>query len=120
MSVSVDPYHLSKVSVDPYHLSKVSVDPYHLSKVIFCMSGRFSIHFYQCFVRFDGNNSSKSIFLFQSCCILHFGSIKADAISPNGSKIELIRERIPRFVVKTDLSACFIYTFIFYILYVYK
>ena len=85
----------------------VSVDPYHLSKVIFFKSGRLSSHFCQRFVRSKGNNSSQSIFLFQSCFMIHFGSIKAGAISPSGSKIELIRDRIPRLTAMTDLIVYF-------------
>ena len=67
----------------------------HLSKATFCMSGRLSSYFCQLFVRSEGNNSSQSILLFQSCSMIHFGLIKAGAISPNGSKIEIIRDRIP-------------------------
>ena len=39
--------------------------------------------------------------------MIHFGSIKAGVINPNGSKIELIRDTIPCLVVKTDLSVYF-------------
>ena len=71
------------------------------------MSGRLSSHFCLRFVRSEGNNWSQSIFVFQSCCMIHFGSIKAGAIGPNGSKIELIRDRIPPLVAKTGLSVYF-------------
>ena len=40
--------------------------------------------------------------------MIHFGSIKAGVINPNGSKTELIRDRIPHLVVKSDLSVYFI------------
>ena len=40
--------------------------------------------------------------------MIHFGLIKAGVKNPNGSKIELIRDRIPRLVAKTDLSVYFI------------
>ena len=39
--------------------------------------------------------------------MIHFGSVKAGVINPNGSKIELIRDRIPRLVAKTDLNVYF-------------
>ena len=40
--------------------------------------------------------------------MIHFGSIKAGVINPKGLKLELIRDRIHRLVVKTDLSVYFI------------
>ena len=38
----------------------------------------------------------------------HLNAVEG-AINPNGSKIELIKDRIPRLVVKTDLSVYFIW-----------
>ena len=73
------------------------------------MYGRLSSHFCQLFVRTEGKKSSESIFLFQTCWMIHFDSIKAGTISPNRSKIELIRDRISRLVAKTDLSVYFIW-----------
>ena len=42
--------------------------------------------------------------------MIYFVSIKAQAISPNESKIELIRDRILRLVATTDLSIYFIWS----------
>ena len=84
------PYAIFDSSAKTCNSVSVFVDRYHPSKVIFCISGRLSSYFCQRFVRPEGNNSSKSIFLFQSCCMIYFVSIKARAISPNESKMELL------------------------------
>ena len=97
------PYAIFDASAKTCNSVSVSVDTYYLSKATFCMSGRLSSCFCQLFVRSEGNNSSQSILLFQICSMIHYGSIKVGAISANGSKIEITRDRIPCLVVKTYL-----------------
>ena len=43
------------------------------------------------------------MFYFQRSCMIHFGSIKAGIRIPSGSKIELTKLSIPRFVLVTSL-----------------
>ena len=86
----------STMSLDDVHL-------YHLG--ISMVSNIFMVVFHFChlFNISSGMGSSQSIFFFQRSCIIHFGSINAGVRMPNGSKIELTKLNIPRFVSGTSL-----------------